>query len=250
MRLRVAGVLIAGAVVLAGCGCVNGGDAARDAAEVAARELSEELGWRDRVRDAEYIAASEIEAGTVDARPDGTRITLTPVAWSGRVFADEKATIDVRFDVTVPDRQPETIAHRGNLAGSATVCFRFTLELYADTTFRGADCPEGAPPVPSPSPLLRLPADADDRLAAVLRTATPETLQSAVRAAFPQEGIGVETAVHNGTLVAAVGVARERDCVVMIREPGGKTEEVGYDRVQLEPGEAGCGTGLYTHPVR
>ena len=236
--------------MLAGCGAVEGADAARDVARVAAGELKDDLGRRDRVRDAEYIAASEINAEALSRQPDSTEITVTPVAWSGRIFADETATIDVRFDATVPDRDPKTVGERGSLAGSATVCFRYTLELYADTAFQEIDCPEGTPPVPSPSPLLTLPADAADRLAAVLRTATPEGLQNAVRAAFPRQGITVETVTHHGALVAAVGVSRERDCVVMIREPGGEVKRVGYDPVQLEPGETGCSTNLYTHPVR
>ncbi|WP_157751359.1 hypothetical protein [Actinoplanes derwentensis] len=43
----------------------------------------------------------------------------------------------MRFDVTVPERQPNFVGERGDLAGSATACFRYTLELYADTTFQG-----------------------------------------------------------------------------------------------------------------
>ncbi|MDI6105638.1 hypothetical protein QLQ12_44365 [Actinoplanes sp. NEAU-A12] len=84
VRLRVVGALITGAVLLAGCGTIDGADAARDAAEVAARELNDDLGWRERVRDAEYIAASEIKTEALSSQPDSTQITVTPVAWSGR----------------------------------------------------------------------------------------------------------------------------------------------------------------------
>ena len=54
----------------------------------------------------------------------------------------------------------------------------------------------------------------------------------------------------DGTLVAAVGVPPERDCVVVIRTPDGDTRRIGFDRAQLEPGETGCGTALYTRPAR
>lgn len=47
-----------------------------------------------------------------------------------------------------------------------------------------------------------------------------------------------------------IGVARERDCAVMIRKPGEEPKAVGCGPVQLEPGETGCTTSLYTHPVR
>ncbi|MET7424715.1 hypothetical protein [Dactylosporangium sp. NPDC005555] len=50
--------------------------------------------------------------------------------------------------------------------------------------------------------------------------------------------------------MAAVGVPAERECVVMIRTPAGVTQPVSFDRIQLTPGEAGCGTSLYTNPPR
>lgn len=96
----------------------------------------------------------------------------------------------------------------------------------------------------------RSPPDAEDRLAAALRTATPETLPGLVRAAFPQPGIGVDTTTDQGVLVAAVGVAAERDCIVMIRTADGATTRVAFDRIQLEPGESGCHPSLYTDPAR
>jgi hypothetical protein len=37
---------------------------------------------------------------------------------------------------------------------------------------------------------------------------------------------------------------------VVIRTPDGSTKSIGFDRIWLEPGEMGCGTGLYTHPPR
>jgi hypothetical protein len=84
----------------------------------------------------------------------------------------------------------------------------------------------------------------------VLRTATPASVAGAVREAFPQEDFVIDTTTDAGTVVAAVGVPSERDCMVMIRTPGGKTRRIGFDRIQLEPGETGCRTELYTHPAR
>jgi hypothetical protein len=246
--LRLGGVLVA-AVTLAGCaiGPADGENLARDAADQAAERLNDDLGHRERVRSAEQIAATEVQA---DGHSDG-RVQMTPLAWEGRTAGDEKATIDVRFVAAVAGRGADTVGDRGNSAGAVTQCYRYTLQLYRYTEYEEIDCPKVArPPVPSASPVLTLPRDAAKRLEAALRDATPETLAGAVRGAFPQEGIGVDTVTSNGTLVAAVGVAAERDCVVMIRTADGKTREVAFDRIQLEPGETGCRTALYTSPAR
>lgn len=249
--------MIAVAVTLAGCatgpvdggelGPVDGGELSRDATEQAAKRLNTKFGRRERAREAAYIAATEIPTESQD---DG-QVRATPVAWSGRTAGDEKATIDVRFAVTVPPRHSSSFGDGGDSSGSATRCYRYTLQLYRDTAYHEIPCPRVTPPpVPSPSPPLRLPPDAEDRLTVALRTATPQTLAGRVRSAFPHSGIGVDTTTYQGTLVAAVGVGAERDCIVMIRTADGKTKQVGYDRIQLEPGESGCHTSLYTNPPR
>lgn len=232
VHIRRAWILLLTAA-LAGCGSISldGSSPAAGVAEQAAQQLNEDLGHRDRLRDAEYIAATEVPA---EPRGGNQPITATPLAWSGRVFGDEIATIDVRFTVE-----------------SDSWCYRYTLELYRYTTYDEIDCPKVAkPPVPSASPPLRLPQDAQARLTAALHDATAATLADRVRAAFPQDGIGVDTVVDKGTLVAAVGVAAERDCLVMIRTADGRTTPVAFRRIQLEPGETGCSTALYTHPVK
>jgi hypothetical protein len=211
--------------------------ARRDTSD-AAEELNTNLGHRDRARTAEHIAATEVPAEMPTGRQDGP-LRLTPVAWSGRVFSDEQATIDVRFEP--PSSDPAV--------SSGAACYRYTLEMYRYTTYRAVDCPEGTPPAPSPSPPPVLPPDARERLAGALRNATPETLADTVRAAFP-EGVSVDTVTEDGVLVAAVGIPAERDCVVVIRTPDGKTKDIGFDRIWLEPGEMGCRTGLYTSPPR
>jgi hypothetical protein len=228
---------------------VDGDSLAEDYAEEGAERLNERLGYRNRPRDAEYIAATEI---TVDTRtgPTPDAIQVAVVAWSGRVVGDEKATVDVRFTVTVSDDDGFSLGP-GHTGGSATRCYRYTLQLYRYTGYRDIRCPDIAePPVPSASPVPRLPGDAAKRLSAALRTATPATVATVVRAAFPQKELTVDTATAGGTLVAAVGVPPERDCIVMIRTADGTTRQVGFDPMQLEPGETGCNTALYTHPVR
>lgn len=240
-------------LALAGCafGPVDGEDVARDIAKEAAKRLNDDLGYRSRIRDAESIAATEVPTEAPTEYGTGSELRVTPLAWSGQTIRAEKATVDVRFAATVPQEDASSIGGRSHTAGDAALCFRYTLQLYRYTSYREIRCRRNAtPPVPSASPVLTLPPDAKDRLAAALRGATPETLAGAVRAAFPQPVIGVDTVTHQGTLVAAVGVARERDCVVMIRTPNGETKEVGYDPTQLEPGETGCGTSLYTNPPR
>jgi len=250
--LRLAGAVLAvtaAAVGPAGCatGPEDGGKVASDIAAETATQLLDRFGRTERVRDAEYLAATKIPAGL----RTGNEIRVTPLAWSGRTTGDQQATIDVRITATVPEQRPQSIGGRGHTAGRADRCYRYTLQLYRETGSEEITCPAVAsPPVPSASPPLTLPADAAKRLTAVLRTATPATLAGAVRAAFPQDGITVETGTQRGTLVAAVGVPAERDCLVMIRTPGAEPKQVPFPRIQLEPGEAGCSTTLYTNPAR
>jgi len=226
----------------------DGDSLAGKVAQDSAEQLNTRLGYRNRPRDAASIAATEVATDPAADQPSQA-IQMVLLAWSGRVYSSEKATIDVRFTVTVS--ADTGYFGPGHTAGSATQCYRYTLQYYRYTDYREISCPAIAdPPAPSAAPVLQLPGNAADRLAAVLRTATPETLADAVRAAFPQEGFVIDTVTASGTLVAAVGVPSERDCIVMIRTPDGTTKAVGFDRVQLEPGETGCRTSLYTQPVR
>ena len=247
--LRLAAAMAAAAITLVGCttGPVDGRTLARDAAALTAKRLNDKFGHRERVRDAEYIAATEVPT---EAQDDG-QVRVTPLAWSGRTSGNEKATLDLRFAATVQEQPAVSFGERGHTAGSATRCYRYTLQLYRYSGYREIRCPAVAtPPVPSPAPVLRLPPDAPDRLAVALRSAKPETLASVVRAAFPRTGISVDTVTWHDTMVAAVGVPAERDCIVMIRTPDGQPEQIAFDRIQLEPGETGCRSALYTAPVR
>lgn len=252
-RVRFAGgMAVLAALALAGCGEQRGDELAADVATAEAKRLNTALGHRDRPRDAASIAATEVLGETpTSAVEDGSTVRREALAWSGRVFGDERATVDVRFVVSVPERSPVSFGDTGHSAGTATRCYRYELRLYRYTSYQDIDCPSGAaPPPPSAAPVPQLPADGRKRLTAVLRKATPQTLAGAVRAAFPQEWITVDTVTHEGALVAAVGVPAERDCLLLVRTPAGRIEAPGYDRVWLEPGETGCRTGLYVAPPR
>ncbi|WBB82222.1 hypothetical protein O7606_00140 [Micromonospora sp. WMMD882] len=242
-------VAVAACLVAGGCSAYREGDAlARDMVVTAAAQLGKDLGHRNRVRTAEHVAATEILTD-----PDGLDSTVRrePLAWSGRTAGDEQATIDVRFVVTVDEQPPVSIGGRGHSAGQAARCYRYVLELYRYTSHQEIDCPSlVVARTPTASPIPRVPDDGRERLAAVLRAATPGTLAWAVRAAFPERHVTVDTVVHEGALVAAVGVPAERDCLLMVRTPGGAIESPGYDPIWLEPGETGCKTGLYVSPPR
>ncbi len=235
-------------LVLGGCSKYREGDSvAREIAATEAALLDDDLGHRNRVRDAEYFAATEIPK---EVEGSGSSIRREPLGWSGRTAGSEQATIDVRFVVTVAEQPGVSFGDLGNSAGQATRCYRYVLELYR-SSYHEIDCPSAATPaVPTASPIPRLPDRGRERLAAALRTATPDTLAGAVRAAFPEQHITVDTVTHEGALVAAVGVPAERDCILLVRTPSGAVESPGYDAVWLEPGELGCKTGLYVSPPR
>ncbi|TNH30636.1 hypothetical protein FHG89_06905 [Micromonospora orduensis] len=221
---------------------------ARDWAAAEAQRLDVDLEHRDRIRDAEYIAATGIPRA---AGGDSSPVRIEALAWSGRTAPGEQAVIDVRIAVTVTEDHGSTFGDLGHSAGQATRCYRYRLELHRATSHQEIDCPAVAtPPMPTAAPVPALPDDARARLTAALRTATPSTLAGAVRAAFPERHVTVDTATHEGALVAAVGVPAERDCLLMVRTAGGAIESPGYDPVWLEPGETGCGTGLYISPPR
>ncbi|MGC4892347.1 hypothetical protein [Micromonospora sp. DT31] len=246
-------VAAATALALAGCGDAESGDAqARTMAAAEAKELNHNLGHRNRVRDAASIAAAEILRDIDRTPPTGrTGVRREALAWSGRTARDVRATVDVRFVATVEEQLPVSFGDPGTTPGEATRCYRYQFELSRYTTYQEIDCPGGhAPPPPTAAPVPQVPQDGPKRLTAVLRTATPGTLADAVRKAFPEDWITVDTTTHEGALVAAVGVPAERDCLLLVRTPAGKIVAPSYDRIWLEPGETGCRTGLYVSPPR
>jgi hypothetical protein len=233
-------------------GTREGDDVARDRIRLAAASLEEDLGYLSRARNAETIAAgiSKREEGAGTA-PEGDWLRIEAVAWSGRATGSRPATIDVRFTAIVGQRHAVSFGDRGSTAGSATMCYRYLLQLYRYATREEIDCPDIAdPPIPVAEVIPALPDDARQRLEKALRTATSNSLAADVRAAFPDEFITVDTARHGGELVAAVGVPAERECLLATRRVDGTIDYPGYDRIWLEPGELGCRVALYTAPPR
>lgn len=235
-------------LALSGCSDYQEGDSlARTIAEDEAALLSKDLSYPDHMRGAEHLAATWVRKEGVGA---GSTVRREAVGWSDRTVGSDQVTIDVRFVVTAaPSKNP--FEPRADQTVPATRCYRYLLKLDRHPTYHEIDCPSGpVPALPSASPATRLPDDGHQRLAAVLRTATPDTLAKAVRAAFPEPHIRVDTVTHEGVLVAAVGVPAERDCLLLIRTPSGDIESPGFNKIWLTPGELGCSTGLYLSPPR
>lgn len=221
------------------------GDAvARTGVERTAQGIADDLGYWTESTDAETLAAERFtSAGDVGA-------TVRPIAWTGTT-SDGGATIDVRITLTVDAESSPGFFQPSQTAGSAERCYRFTVRVTDDVRHEEILCSSAAP-VPEPTATQR-PALADDaemRLTDVLSMTDVDSLAGDVAEAFPEDEVTIETAEAGGELVAAVGVAPARDCVVMVRHVDGTIERVFFDRIQLEPGELGCSTRLYTNPPR
>jgi len=234
--------------LLAGCfGPADGNDIAWDRAGQLAEELADNYGYINRPGEAEWIAA---EAPLPDTSGSYWEARIQFLDWSGKLATPgDVVTLDMRFTVTVRDSGRDYFGDYRHTGGRAARCFRFHLPLFGHASYDEIDCPPGATgrePTPAPG----MPADARARIEAVLAEATPESLDAQMRAAFPEPHVTVSTTVHQGTLVVAVGVTRERDCILVIRTPDGEISYPGYDREWSQPGEQGCTTGLYTSRPR
>jgi hypothetical protein len=244
-RSGLVGLVLVG--LLAGCaGPADGREIAEDETSRLAEQLADNFGYVRWPGKAEWLAA---EAPLPDTRGEHWDAQIDFLDWSGELVAPgDVVTLVVRITVTVDEFRPDTFGGRGQTAGSAGRCFRYYhLPLYAQAEYDEIDCPADATPR-QPTPAPSLPDDARDRVATVLAEATPQSLDAQVRAAFPEPYVTVDTTVHEGTLVVAVGVPRERDCVVAIRTPDGEIGYPSFDRDWLWPGELGCTTNLYTSP--
>ncbi|WP_207922605.1 hypothetical protein [Micromonospora sp. KC606] len=120
-------------LVLTGCSDYRDGDSlAWDIAATEAALLDDDLGYRNRVRDAEYIAATEISK---EVEGGGSTDRREPLGWSGRTAGSEQAIIDVRFVVTVAEQSVVSFGDLGNSAGQATRCYRYLFELSRYTSY-------------------------------------------------------------------------------------------------------------------
>lgn len=212
---------------------------------VTAEDLTSAIGYVPTAVDAETLAATTFTSST------GSPARMTPLAWSGAGTADSPAVVEVRIDAVITAIISTGLGSPSRSAGAAVACYRFMLAHGRDAESSLIDCPDPAAPLRTPvaTPLPHLPADAADRLRAVLGGDTAEQLEQAVRSAFPDPATTVETTVTDvGETVVAVGVAAARECVVLVRQVDGAIENVAFRPIHLEPGEAGCSTTLYTNP--
>lgn len=239
------GWLVVVLVVQAATAPRDGDAAARAGVERAAQELTDELGYWTESTDAETLAAERFTS------PGDEGATVRPVAWSGTTNEGEGATVDVRITLRVEAESSPGLFQPSQTAGAAERCFRFAVQVTHDVTHREIDCPDSSAliPVPTPTPHPELAADAEARLTAVLTATEASTLASDVTAAFPEPDVTVDTEIVDEELVAAVGVPQARDCIVLVRRADGAIERIAFDRIQLEPGELGCSTRLYTSPA-
>lgn len=208
----------------------------RDTAE----DLTSSIGYVQTAMDAETRAATTFTSSSGAGN-------VIPLAWTGAGLPEDPAIVDVRIKATVSAVEGAPW-RKGRSAGFAAECYRFTLAVTREASYERIDCPATAPaepPVATRPP--QLPADAEDRLRAVL--SADEVSVDAVRAVFPDPSLTVETTVTDaGEAVAAVGAPAARDCVILVRRVDGTVDSVDFRRISLEPGEAGCSTSLYTNP--
>ncbi|MCT9001625.1 hypothetical protein [Microbacterium memoriense] len=218
------------------------GDAlAREQVDNRARAIAENLGYWSEGVDAETLAAHHFTSS------DGK---VQPFAWSGDTSLPDGADVDVIISARVDPVSQGVIFQRRLTPGAAEKCFRFHVRSTEYVSYDERDCAVGSAfPTPSARPEPALAPDTAARVSAVLSAADAASLESVVRAAFPEPGLSIDTTVTpDGELVAAVGIAGTGECVVRVRRTDGTVEPVSFDRIQLAPGEMGCRVELYTAP--
>lgn len=220
----------------------DGAAIARGQVEHRAQAIEDHLGYWYESLDAETLAAWHFTSPDSEA--------ARPFAWNGATDAPEGAQVDVIIRMSVGQSSSGGLFQASVTPGSAEGCFRYHVRNTEDVSYRRIDCPPSVSThLPTPTPAPGLPDDAEARLGDALRAADVATLDDVVRTAFRDAAVTVDTTTtQKGELVAAVGVAIHRDCIVMVRRAGGAVERISFDRVLLEAGELGCGVALYTSP--
>lgn len=237
-------------VALVGCASSSGADGdalAQDSADAVSRQIASHSDNTTEVTLLEmvdyWIPAETVYVGQGAA-------TVEPLAWSGAIGSESTATIDVRIDVVVDAHSSSQIFGPSNSAGAATRCYRLVWGRYDPASRTEIACPDTpAPARPTPEPRPELTDD--DRVTVsniVAATSDRADIESALHEAFPQQYIRIETATVGDEVVVALGIPRERDCILVVRDGGGEIGFPSYDRIWLEPGELGCSTALYTSP--
>ena len=249
-RARASAILAVGlSIALAGCAAepTSSGDTrAQHAAEAAAAEIGSHSANSPEITLLEMVAWW-VPEGAVPAG-SGTAV-VEPLAWSGE-SAGSSATIDIRVTAQVDATSSTQLFGESWSAGSATQCFRLEWQQYEEARRSEIPCPDGpAPPRPTPAPRPELTQADAERIAAIVAAgATAEEVDRALRDAYPQEHVRIETEAAEGGIVAAVGIPAERECVLVFRDASGAITFPDFRRISLEPGEVGCSTSLYTNP--
>lgn len=244
--------------VLAAClgGCATAsGDA--DAAALAERVI---IGIGDDItppyptpREADYLAAAAVESPRLPDSPQAT-YTVEALSWQGNSGEDAGAIIEIRVGVHVLPSSATAVFGSSQQEGFSTRCWRLTVFGYHDYDSLKRDeisCPSGdAPTPPTPVPLPAFPADVEALLLAAIDGATAADIEARLAAAFVDDFYVIQSDSQNGELAVALGIPAEFECAVGVIHADGTAQVYqGFDRTALQPGEQGCSTELYFHPV-
>jgi len=207
--------------------------------------------------DAENLAQRAVrDPRLADDRGDA-EYDIRLLGWEGSSGDDDGARIELSITVDVPSWSAGTVFGASRTAGSSTSCWRYVVRAaeHDDVAdYARIDCPDDpVEATPDPTPLPSLDPDAEAALLAALDALADGTAASdaqlVLQTAFP-DFVNVRTERAGGELVATVGVARSRDCIVGVRPDGEAAWRFSaFDRILIEPGELGCGPGLYLRPV-
>ncbi|SKC40970.1 hypothetical protein [Krasilnikoviella flava] len=205
--------------------------------------------------DAETLAQSAVTDPRL-AGGDDAEYEFQVLGWQGSSGDADGARIDLAISVDVAAWSSGAIFGDSRTAGRTTSCWHLVVRAYeyddaADLEwFRCPDDVVGATPHPTAPPSLGPDAEATvldvmDRLPVAV---DPASAESALRYEFPSS-VDVSVVWDGRELVAAVGVAEARDCIVAVRRDRSTSRYTDFDRILLEPGELGCVPSLYTSPV-
>ncbi|MEN0084383.1 MAG: hypothetical protein AAGC66_06425 [Leifsonia sp.] len=250
------------AVALSGCtpAFAAGDDRARDAAESGADRLAKMIDdSRPRNVLAADLAYQYTQPGSSWQRAPGTDTTMSAeaISWQGETRDPAGAYFVLRITAHADG------GGWGRSDGDWSGCFAFRAHAFfawKATSVRQVTCPSGTPtPPPSPLPAPALPADAEDRLSAVLAAATADDLAARLTAAFPDGSVRsdpvsgahltLDSGAEGAVLAAAVGISGTTHCTVGTRSAGGHVQVWHPQNVTLQRGEAGCTISNALHPV-
>lgn len=274
MRRALGALLLAAlGLALAGCAVQPFGprdgddvahDAARERADAIATTIDDSRPRNVLASDFAYRYSRTDGSGLSGGSPEHpAELTAEAVTWDGMTRDDHGARFVLRITARVESRSAGVGAASWS-AGEWTGCFGYEVHAFFEwrtTTAHEQGCPEASPtPPPAPLPEPELPADAVERLRAVLAGASAATLEDDLRAAFPDDLVtrNPVTGAHltrdagaeGAVLAAAVGISGTKDCVLGTRAEDG-TVSAGRPRpITLESGEAGCTVQNALHPVR